>query len=109
MLCEARHAIFALSDVEENHNVRERGKRLSSVIVILALNIYLASRGNSSQEPMTLAMGKPLITYSQLVVDGIRGGYEGRQHGVTALFTISGLHHTHRHMTRTWNAYINLR
>ena len=41
---------------------------------------------------MTIAMGKPLITYSLLAVDGIRGGYEGRQHGVTALLTISGLH-----------------
>ena len=60
------------------------------------------SRGNSSQVPMTIAMGKPLITYSLLVVDGIRGDYEGRQHSVTVLLAISGLHHTHRHMTMTW-------
>ena len=108
MLCDARHAIFALQDVKENHSVRGFGKILRAVTTILALRIYLASRDNSSQEPMTIAMGKPLITYSLLEVDGIRGGYEGRQHGVTALFTISGLHHTHRHMTRTWNAHINL-
>ena len=102
MLCDARHAIFALQDVEENHSVREHGKRPRAVTAILALNIYLASRSISSQALMTIAMGKPLITYSLLVVDGIRGGYEGRQHGVTALLTISGLYHTHGHMTRTW-------
>ena len=95
MLCEARHAIFALQDVEENHSVREHGKRPGAVTAILALNICLASRNVSSQEPMTIAMGKPLITYPLLVVDGIRGGYEGRRHGVTALLIILGLHHTH--------------
>ena len=109
MLCDAHHIIFALPDVEENHSVREHGKRPRAVIAILALHIYLTSRGISSQEPMTIAMGKPLITYSLLVVDGIRGRYEGRRHGVTALSTISGLHHIHRHMTRAWNAHINLR
>ena len=102
MLCDVRHAIFALQDIEENHSVREHGKRPRAVTAILALCIYLASRNISSQEPMTIAMGKPLITYSLLVVDVIKGGYEGRQRGFTALLTISGLHHTHRHMTRTW-------
>ena len=83
MLCEARHAIFALPDVEENHSVGERGKRLSSVTVFLALNIYLASRSNSSQAHMTIAMGKPLITCPLLVADRVRGGYEGHRHGAT--------------------------
>ena len=83
MLCEARHAIFALQDVEENHSVREYGKRLSSVTAFLALNIYLASRGNRSQAPMTIAMGKPLITRPLLEVDGVRGGYEDWRHGAT--------------------------
>ena len=95
MLCDARHAIFSLQDVEENHSVREHGKRPRAVTAILALCIYVASRNISSQEPMTIAMGKPLITYSLLVVDGIRGGYEGRQHGAAVLTTILGtLPHT---------------
>ena len=95
-------------DVGGNHSVREHGERPRAVIAILALHIYLASRNISSQAPMTIAMGKPLITYSLLVVDGIRGGYEGRRHSVAALLTIPGLLHTHRHKTRTCNAHINL-
>ena len=78
MLCDARHAIFALQDVKENHSVRGFGERPRAMTAILALHVYLASRGISSQEPMTIAMGKPLITYPLLVVDMIRGGYEGR-------------------------------
>jgi len=101
MLCDARHEIFALQDVKGNHSVRGFGKKPRAVTAIFTLRIYLASRAISSHEPMIIAMGKPLITYSLLVVDGIRGGYEGRQHSVTALLTILGLHHTHRDMTRT--------
>ena len=58
---------------------------------ISALCIHYASRDNSSQEPMTIAMGKPLITHPLLGAEGMRGGYEGRQHGATVLLTISGL------------------
>ena len=83
MLCEARHTIFALQDVEENHSVREHGKRPRDVTAILALNIYLASRSIGSQAPMTIAMGKPLITCPLLGVDRVRGGYEGHRHGAT--------------------------
>ena len=89
-------------DVGGNNNVREHGERPRAVIAILALHIYLASRNISSQAPMTIAMGKPLITCPLLVVEGMRGGYEGKQNSATALLTISGLYHTHRHMTRTW-------
>ena len=108
MLCDARHAIFALQDVKENHSVRDFGKRPRSVTAIFALRIYLASRDNGSQAPMTIAMGKPLITCPLLRVDGVRGGYEGLRHGATELLIILGLHHTHRHMTKTCNAHINL-
>ena len=101
MLCDARHAIFSLQDVEENHSVRKHGKIPRAETAILALNIYLASRNVSSQELMTIAMEKPLITYPLLVVDGIRGGYEGRRHGATALLIILGFHHTHTHIIRT--------
>ena len=65
-----------------------------TVTATSALCTYLASRGNSSQEPMTIAMGKPLITCPLLVLEGMRGGYEGKQHSATALLTISGLYHT---------------
>ena len=60
-----------------------------------------ASRNHSSQELMTIAMGKPLITHILLEAEGKEGGYEGRQHGATVLLTISGFHHTHRHKIRT--------
>ena len=92
MLCEARHAIFAFQDVKGNHSVRGFGKRPRAVTAILALHIYLASRDTSSQEFTTIAMGKPLITYSLLKVEGLRGGYEGRRHSAAALLAILGLH-----------------
>ena len=82
MLCKARHAIFAFQDVKENHSVRGFGKRPRAVTAILTLHIYLASRDTSSHEFMTIAMWKPLIAYSLLEVEGLRGGYEGRHTGL---------------------------
>ena len=107
MLCDARHAI-ALQDVKENHSVRGFGERPRAVTAILALHFYLASRDTSSQEFMTIAMGKPLITCPLLGVEEVRGGYEGLRHDATELLITLGLHHTHRHMTKTCNAHIDL-